>query len=101
VCHSVFNVCLLVFGATLYVVHVAVAQAVLNGTWTRRDPMRRTHKTRVLTRVLGKIANETWTLHKLMPRIDRQEDCMQFLAHRRLLSERGRLPRVRTACQLR
>jgi len=95
-------VCLQVFGDTLNVVHVAIAQAVLNGSWTRRDLMRHTDKTQVLTReFLAKIANETWMLHKLMPRIDRQEDCMQFLADQRLLSERGCLPRVRTACQLR
>jgi len=32
------------------------------------------------------IACETWTMRALMPRIDRQEDCMEFLAERRLLA---------------
>jgi len=32
------------------------------------------------------IAMETWTLRQLLPRIDRQEDCIKFLAERRLLA---------------
>jgi len=32
------------------------------------------------------IAIETWTLRELMPRTDLQENCMEFLAERRLLA---------------
>jgi len=32
------------------------------------------------------IAMETWTMRVLLPRINRQEDCMDFLAERRLLA---------------